>query len=71
MTPWLDSILLWHPARDEGLGTALIDALALGVPPIAFEVGGIPELVEHDIHGLLVRPGDIDGFARAHVALAQ
>lgn len=61
--------LLWHPARDEGLGTALIDSLALGVPPIAFSVGGIPEIVEHDREGLLVPPGDLRAFARAHVAL--
>lgn len=60
--------VLWHPAREEGLGTALIDALALGVPPIAFAVGGIPEIVQSGLNGLLVRPGDFAAFARAHVA---
>ncbi len=57
--------LLWHPSRAEGLGTSLIDAMALGVPPIAFAVGGIAEVVEHNISGLLVPPGDLAAFARA------
>lgn len=57
--------LLWHPARAEGLGTAVIDAMALGVPPIAFAVGGLPELIEHERNGILVTAGDTAGFARA------
>jgi len=61
--------ILWHPARDEGLGTSLIDAIALGVPPIAFEIGGIPEIVEDRVQGLLVPAGDIRGFAAAHEGL--
>jgi glycosyltransferase involved in cell wall biosynthesis len=58
--------LLWHPAISEGLGTSVIDALALGVPPIAFAVGGIPEIVEHGVQGMLAPPGDISAFAQAH-----
>ncbi len=61
--------VLWHPARSEGLGTAVIDAMALGVPPIAFNVGGLPEVIEDGKSGLLVAPGDIAGFVRAAAAL--
>jgi glycosyltransferase involved in cell wall biosynthesis len=61
--------VLWHPARSEGLGTAVIDAMALGVPPIAFAVGGLPEVIEDGKSGLLVPPGDIAGFVRAAAAL--
>jgi glycosyltransferase involved in cell wall biosynthesis len=57
--------VLWHPARAEGLGTAVIDAMALGVPPVAFAVGGIAEVVENEISGLLVPPEDIAAFTRA------
>jgi glycosyltransferase involved in cell wall biosynthesis len=57
--------VLWHPARSEGLGTAVIDSMALGVPPIAFAVGGITEVVENEISGLLVPPGDLTAFTRA------
>ncbi len=59
----LDGLL--HPSSAEGLGTALIDAMALRVPPIAFSVGGIPELVVDGETGVLVPPGDVGAFARA------
>ncbi len=55
--------VLWHPSRAEGLGTAVIDAMALGVPPIAFAVGGLPELIEDDVSGVLVPAGDTVAFA--------
>jgi glycosyltransferase involved in cell wall biosynthesis len=57
--------VLWHPARSEGLGTSVIDAMALGVPPIAFAVGGLPEVIENGKSGVLVPPGDVAAFARA------
>ena len=57
--------LLWHPSSAEGLGTAVIDAMALKVPPVAFAVGGLPELIVDDVSGLLVPPADVDAFARA------
>lgn len=57
--------ILWHPARSEGLGTSVIDAMALGVPPIAFAVGGLPEIIEDGKSGRLVPPGDIQAFVRA------
>lgn len=57
--------LLWHPSSAEGLGTAVIDAMALGVPPIAFAVGGLPELIVDGESGRLVPAGDVAAFARA------
>ena len=39
--------------------------MAVGVPPVAFAVGGIGEVVEHEVSGLLVPPGDLAGFTRA------
>ena len=41
-------------SRQEGLGSAILLAMAAGVPVIASCVGGIPELVEHEVTGLLV-----------------
>lgn len=60
---------LWHPSSAEGLGTAVIDALALGVPPLCFAVGGLVEVVENDRSGLLVRAGDVAAFATAATRL--
>jgi len=62
--------LLWHPSGAEGLGTAVIDAMALGVPPVAFATGGLLELVEHEFSGLLAPAGDIAAFARQAERLA-
>src|SRR5687768_8959573 len=63
--------ILLHPSSAEGLGTAVIDAMALGVPPIAFRVGGLPELIEHERSGLLVAPGDTAAFAEATAKLVR
>ena len=56
--------VLWHPAKSEGLGTSVIDAMALGVPPIAFSVGGLPEVIEDGKSGLLIPAGDVQAFMR-------
>lgn len=63
--------IMLHPSSAEGLGTAVIDAMALGVPPIAFRVGGLPELIEDGRSGLLVPAGDIAAFATATDRLVQ
>ena len=57
--------ILLHPSKAEGLGTAVIDAAALGVPPVAFRVGGLPEAIEDQRSGLLVPAGDAAAFAAA------
>lgn len=63
--------VLWHPSKSEGLGTSIIDAMSLGIPPVAFAVGGIPEVVEHGKSGLLVPAGDLAEFARSASLLAE
>jgi hypothetical protein len=45
----------------EGLGSAAIAAMASGVPVVASGVGGLPEVVEHERTGLIVRDGDYAG----------
>jgi len=61
--------VLWHPSRSEGLGTSVIDAMAIGVPPIAFAVGGLPEVIEDGKSGILVPAGDVGAFMRAAAEL--
>ena len=48
------------PSRHEGLGSILLDALDFGLPIIATDVGGIPEIIESDVNGLLVKPDAVD-----------
>jgi glycosyltransferase involved in cell wall biosynthesis len=62
--------VLWHPSSAEGLGTSVIDAMALGVPPVAFAVGGLAELIQDGITGRLVPPGDAAAFAAVATRLA-
>jgi len=57
--------MLILPSYTEGLPLVLIEALANGVPVVASNVGGIPELIEHRRTGLLFDPGDAEGLARA------
>ena len=63
--------ILMHPSRSEGLGTAVIDAMALGVPPVAFAVGGLPEVIVNEVSGVLVAPGDTEAFAKEVGRLAN
>ncbi|RBP07115.1 glycosyltransferase involved in cell wall biosynthesis [Roseiarcus fermentans] len=54
----------------EACATVLMEGMASGRPMIATRVGGNPDIVHHDVNGLLVRPGDSDGLAQAIAALA-
>ena len=53
------------PSLYEGLGVAVLEAMAASKPVIASRVGGLPELVEDRITGILVPPKDSEAFARA------
>jgi len=53
-----------YVSKMEGLGSAAIAAMACGVPVIASGVGGLPEVVEHERTGLIVRDGDYAGAVR-------
>jgi len=57
--------LFLYPSRHEGLGSILLDALAAGLPVVATAVGGIPEIIASDEHGLLVQPDDLPGLEEA------
>lgn len=57
------------PSRMEGLGFVLLEAMAQGVPVIASNTGGIPELIENERTGLLFVSGDSDDLKRALVRL--
>ncbi|NOY93514.1 MAG: glycosyltransferase family 4 protein [Deltaproteobacteria bacterium] len=54
--------------RTEGTPTALLEAMAAGLPPVAAGVGGVPDVVAHGVSGLLFEPGRAQDLG---VALAR
>ncbi len=58
-------------SRIEGLGTALMEALAYGVPVVAPQVGGIPEVVRPQQTGFLVDTWQAEAFAQRVLQLLQ
>ncbi|HWG57114.1 MAG TPA: glycosyltransferase family 4 protein [Gaiellaceae bacterium] len=53
------------PSRSEGLGRVILEAFARGRAVVGTRIGGIPDLVEHDVTGMLVESGDTDALADA------
>jgi glycosyltransferase involved in cell wall biosynthesis len=53
------------PSRQEGLGVAALEAMARARPVVASAIGGLAELVQHGVTGLLTPPGDAAALASA------
>jgi len=51
------------PSLMEGLPVVLLEAMSFGLPVVAPQVAGVPELVTHERDGLLFHPSDWDGLA--------
>ena len=57
------------PSEQESFGLAALEAMACGVPVVASNAGGLPEVIEHGVSGLLHPVGDVDAMAASGVAL--
>lgn len=53
------------PSLMESFGLVLLEAMAAGVPIVCTRAGGVPEIVENEINGLMVPPADADALADA------
>jgi glycosyltransferase involved in cell wall biosynthesis len=74
-----DAAIDWMRAADaavlpsdwENFPHAAVEALAAGTPVIATAVGGVPEIVESGVNGILVPRADIEAFAGAMTAIVR
>ncbi|HEU4502783.1 MAG TPA: glycosyltransferase family 4 protein [Nitrospira sp.] len=72
VNPFLEAMSLYvHPARMEGFGIAVVEALAAGKAVVATNVGGLPEVVEEGDTGLLVAPDDSQALTAAVLSLLR
>ena len=58
-------VLVHCPSAPEPFGRVVAEAMAVGKPVVAARAGGLPEIVEHEVTGLLVPPGDLSACAGA------
>ena len=61
--------VLLMPSENEGFGLAALEGMACGVPPVATNVGGVPELITNGVDGYLEAPGDVAAQAARVIAL--
>jgi L-malate glycosyltransferase len=61
--------VLLLPSELESFGLAALEGMACGVPPVATRVGGVPELITHEVDGYLETVGDIDAQAQRVIGL--
>ena len=69
LLPLADLMLM--PSELESFGLAALEAMACKVPSIATRVGGVPELIDDGVTGLLYEVGDVDGMAAGAVELLK
>ena len=59
------------PSLEEPLGLAAIESQSVGTPVIVSETGGLTEVVNDEMSGLIVPMGDPDAISRAIIRLSQ
>jgi N-acetyl-alpha-D-glucosaminyl L-malate synthase BshA len=69
LLPLADLMLM--PSELESFGLAALEAMACKVPSIATRVGGVPELIDDGVTGLLYSVGDVDGMAAGALSLLK
>jgi glycosyltransferase involved in cell wall biosynthesis len=59
------------PSLREGMSNTLLEAMACGLPVLASNVGGNPEIIENNLNGSLFAPGDVEWLANKLQLLAS
>jgi glycosyltransferase involved in cell wall biosynthesis len=51
------------PSRQDNLPNTVVEAIACGTPSVTFNIGGMPDIIKHQVSGYLARPNDIQDLA--------
>lgn len=73
-TPWIFNaldVLVFPSVCEEGFGRVVAEASVCGVPTVATDVGGVREIVEDGVTGVLVPRGDVSSMAREVIGLLK
>ncbi len=65
------SDVMIHMSEKEAFGLVLLEAMACGVPSVATNIGGIPEVIEDGVNGFLVSVGEVESAAQKCLQLLQ
>ena len=60
-----------QPSLSEGHPLSLLEAMGIGIPVIATEVGGMPEVIGQNEYGLLVQPASSEGLCNGMITVAK
>ena len=63
--------LINTPKWNEAYGNVIVEAMACGVPVIAYDLGGPGELIENGFNGFLVKPNDIEALIKATKSISE
>ena len=65
------NLLVLPSIRHEAFGRVVIEAQAAGVPVIATRVGGVVDIIDENLTGILVTPCDVEGLAQAIIRIMK
>ena len=58
-----NSHIFWHLSESEGMPLVIMEAMALGIPAIGFDVRGVNDVIEHGVNGYLANFQDMEAIA--------
>lgn len=57
------------PSMQDNLPNTIMEAMACGVPCVGFNIGGVPELINHGINGFIAEPKNVDSLAEGIISV--